>query len=241
GSANELLIQDTSTRAPRFSVVVPTLEEAANLPELWAALRAQGEPFQGIVSDGESRDGTAALARELGAEVVRGPRGRGAQLARGAARARGELVLFLHADTRLAPGALTALARAFEDPALVASGMRQRIDHPARFYRLVERAADRRVRRGWVYGDSGLCVRREALVRVGGVPELALFEDLELSRRLRGLGKIALVSEAELVISARRWERDGRIRRTLANWGLTVLWFLGVPPAALARAYRPMG
>jgi rSAM/selenodomain-associated transferase 2 len=227
--------------APRFSVVVPTLEEALNLPELWASLGAQGAPFQGIVSDGGSRDGTAALARELGAEVVVGPRNRGAQLARGAALARGELLVFLHADTRLAPGSFAALARAFEDPELVASGMRQRIDHPARFYRLVERAADRRVRRGWVYGDSGLCVRRAALERAGGVPELALFEDLELSRRLRKLGKIALVAEAELLISPRRWERDGRIRRTLANWSLTALWFLGVPPAALVRAYRPMG
>lgn len=227
--------------APRFSVVVPTLNEAENLPRLWASLRAQGEPFQGLVSDGESGDGTAEVARELGAEVVLGPRGRGAQLARGARAARGELVLFLHADTRLAPGTLAALARAFEEPALVASGMRQRIEHPARFYRLVERAADRRVRRGWVYGDSGLCVRRAVLARAGGVPELELFEDLELSRRLRKLGKIALVPGAELVISPRRWERDGRIRRTLANWGLTALWFLGVPPAALARAYRPMG
>jgi rSAM/selenodomain-associated transferase 2 len=230
----------SASSAPRFSVVVPTLEEAANLPELWAALSAQGEPFQGIVSDGGSRDGTAQLARELGAEVVLGPRGRGPQLARGAALARGELVLFLHADTRLAPGALAALARAFADPALVASGMRQRIDHPARFYRLVERAADRRVRRGWVYGDSGLCVRRTALAEAGGVPLLDVFEDLELSRRLRKLGKVALVPAAELVISPRRWERDGRIRRTLANQALTALWFLGVPPAALARAYRPM-
>jgi rSAM/selenodomain-associated transferase 2 len=230
-----------SPLAPRFSVVVPTLEEASNLPDLWAALSAQGEPFQGIVSDGGSRDGSAEVARALGAEVVVGPRGRGVQLARGAAAARGELVLFLHADTRPSPNAFAAMGRAFEDARLVATGLRQRIDHPARFYRLVEHAADRRVRRGWVYGDSGLCVRRARLEAIGGVPPLALFEDLELSRRLRRLGRLALVDEAELLISARRWERDGRLRRTFANWSLTALWFLGVPPGALARAYRPMG
>lgn len=227
--------------APGLSIVVPTLDEAANLPALWAALEAQGVPFEGLVSDGGSRDGTPALARALGATVLEGPRGRGQQLARGAAAARGALVLVLHADTRPAPGALAALVAAFADPRVIATGMRQRIDHPARFYRLVERAADRRVRRGWVYGDSGLCVRRTALEAVGGVPPLELFEDLELTRRLRRHGRIVLVPEAELVISARRWERDGRLWRTLSNRALTALYFLGVPPRVLARAYRPMG
>lgn len=227
--------------APGLSVVVPTLDEAANLPRLWAALRAQDVPFEGLVSDGGSRDGTPELARALGATVLCGARGRGQQLARGAQAARGELLLFLHADTWPAPGALAALLAAFAEPALVATGMRQRIDHPARFYRLVERAADRRVRRGWVYGDSGLCVRRTALAAVGGVPPLELFEDLELTRRLRRHGRVALVERAELVISARRWERDGRVRRTLLNRALTALYFAGVPPRLLARAYRPMG
>lgn len=231
----------SSNAAPPLSVVVPTLDEAANLPELWAALRDQGVPFEGVVSDGGSRDDTLAVARALGATVVAGPRGRGQQLARGVEAAQGERVLILHADTRPGPGALRALEAAFRAPDLIATGMRQRIDHPARFYRLVERAADRRVRRGWVYGDSGLCVRRAALAAAGGVPELELFEDLELTRRLRRLGRIALVPEAELVISARRWEREGRIRRTLANRALTALYFLGVPPRVLARAYRPMG
>jgi len=234
-------VTHAASPAPVLSIVVPTLDEAANLPALWAALRAQGVPFEGLVSDGGSRDATCALARELGATLVEGQRGRGAQLARGAARARGELVLFLHADSRPGPGALAALVAAFAGRGLVAAGMRQRIDHPARFYRWVERAADRRVQRGIVYGDSGLCVRRAELEAVGGVPPLELFEDLELSRRLRRRGRIALVAEAELVISARRWERDGRLRRTLANRLLLGLYLLGVPARLLARAYRPMG
>jgi len=231
----------SGSAAPDLSIVVPTLDEAVHLPLLWAALDAQGVPFEGIVSDGGSRDETCAVARGLGATVLTGTLGRGAQLARGVAAAHGELVLLLHADTRPAPGALAALRAAFADHSLIATGMRQRIDHPARFYRWVERAADRRVRRGWVYGDSGLCVRRTELAAVGGVPPLELFEDLELTRRLRRRGRIALVPEAELVISARRWERDGRVRRTLANRALTALYFLGVPARLLARAYRPMG
>lgn len=225
--------------APRFSLVVPTWNESERLPRLAASLAVQGLVHEWIVSDAASPDGTARLAETLGARVVEGPRGRGAQLARGAALARGELLLFVHADALLAPGALTALDDAFRDPGLIASGMRQSIEHPARFYRLVERAADRRVRHGWVYGDSGLCVRRTAYDAAGGFRPLPVFEDLDLSARLRRRGRVALVREARLLVSARRWEREGRLRRTLKNWGLTFLWSVGVEPERLARHYSP--
>jgi len=194
-----------------------------------------------LVSDGESRDGTPELAERLGFRVLCGPSGRGRQLGRGAAAARGELLLFLHADALLAPGSLAALRGAFQDPALIAAGMRQRIDHGARFYRWVERAADRRVARGWVYGDSGLAVRRAAYHVAGGFRSFAVFEDLDLCARLRRLGQIELVPGAELTISPRRWEREGRLRRTLKNWCLTVAWTAGVDPRRLAKHYPPCG
>jgi len=171
--------------------------------------------------------------------VLRGARGRGPQLSAGARAARGELLLFVHADAELAPGALAALLRAFAEPRLLAAGLRQVIAHEARFYRWVERAADRRVRAGWVYGDSGLCVRRPAYEAVGGFGAQEVFEDLDLSRRLRRIGRVALVEEAVLRVSPRRWEREGRLRRTLKNWALTALWTAGVEPARLARFYRP--
>ena len=223
----------------QLSVIVPTWNEVVALPRLFASLDAQGHAHERIVADGSSRDGTPELAERLGARVVRGARGRGAQLAAGARAARGELLLFLHADAELAPGALAALARAFDDPALLAAGLRQVIAHEARFYRLVERAANRRVRAGWVYGDSGLCVRRAAYDAVGGFGAQEVFEDLDLSRRLRRAGRIALVEEAVLCCSPRRWEHEGRLRRTLKNWVLTALWTAGVAPARLARFYRP--
>ena len=230
-----------STASPTFSVVVPTWNEAANLPRLAASLALQARKHEWIVTDGESSDGSVELAERLGARVVRGKRGRGGQLMRGAQAARGELLLFLHADARLAPGALSALEAAFGDPRVIATGMRQVIEHQARFYRWVERAANRRVALGWVYGDSGLCVRRAAYDAVGGFHELALFEDLDLSKRLRRRGRIALVHAAELGCSPRRWELEGRLRRTIKNWFLTVLWAAGVDPARLARFYPPPG
>lgn len=225
-------------RPRRVSIVVPTWNEGRTLPRLVASLACE-EPHELIVSDGGSPDGTAELAEQLGARVVRGARGRGAQLARGAELARAELLLFLHADTVLTPGSLGALARAFEDPALSAAGLRQSIEHEARFYRWVEGAADRRVRLGWVYGDSGLCVRRSAYDAVGGFRALALFEDLDLCARLRRHGRIALVPGARLTISPRRWEQEGRLRRTLKNWSLTLLFAAGIAPERLARHYPP--
>jgi len=224
---------------PRLAVVVPTWNERESLPALAASLAAQGVAHEWIVSDAESPDGTAARARELGARVVSGARGRGAQLARGAEETGAELLLFLHADAALEAGALAALEAAFADPHLQASGMRQTIAHPARFYRWVERAADRRVRHGWVYGDSALCVRRAAYRAVGGFRPLPVFEDLDLSARLRRHGRVALVPEARVRVSARRWEREGRLRRTLVNWALTGLWAAGVAPERLARHYAP--
>lgn len=224
-----------------LSVVIPTWNEAGQLPQCLASLARQAHAHEVIVSDGGSADGTAELAGRLGARVVAGERGRGAQLARGARIARGELLLFLHADAHLAPGALEAVARTFADPAVIAAGLRQRIVHEARFYRWIERAADARVRAGWVYGDSGLAVRRSAYEAVGGFRPLALFEDLDLSKRLRRHGRIAFVAAAELACSPRRWEREGRLRRTLKNWVLTGLWAAGVDPARLARFYPPHG
>jgi len=195
-----------------------------------------------LVTDGGSDDGTGRLAQAAagaGVRLVSGPAGRGAQLARGAELADGDLLLFLHADCIPAPGALAHLRAAFEDPALCAAAMSQRITAPGRFFRWVERAADARSRRGRVMGDSGLIVRREAYRAVGGFRALPLFEDLDLSRRLRGQGPMTLVQNAVLEISPRRWQREGPLRCTLRNWMLRILYTLGVDPERLRRMYPP--
>lgn len=229
---------------PSLAAVVPTLDEASQLPSLLASLRGPewlDSAQEIIVSDGGSADATATLATRHGANLVTGEPGRGGQLARGAARARSELLLFLHADARLRPGSLRAVRAAFEDPELVATGMCQRIDHPGRIFRWIERMANRRVSWGWIYGDSGLVCRREAYERVGGFRPLPIFEDLDLSRRLKRAGRVGLVSGAFLTVSSRRWEREGPLRRTIKNWCLTLAWAVGVAPERLARFYPPHG
>ena len=248
--------------APRLVAVVPARDEAARLPGLLARLLGgaaaassapatagpSGDPDPdraalAIVADGGSSDGTQDLARAAGAEVVDAPPGRGPQLRAGGIRALervgpDDLLLFVHADNRPAPGALAALrAAAAALPEALAFAPSQRVDAPGWVYRRIERAADRRAARGLVLGDSGLCVRAGAYEAVGGYAPLPLFEDLDLSMRLAARGPVRLVPGARMVVCARRWKREGALRATVRNRILTLGWRLGVPAERLAAWY----
>jgi len=227
-------------------VVVPTLDEERWIASALERVAAGGPRAPAdradrvVVADGGSSDRTCEIARAYGAEVVRAPTGRGSQLAAGAALLDTELLLFLHADCIPAEGALAEVRRAFADERLRAAALSQKIEAPGLFYRLVERAADLRVRwLGVVYGDSSLVVRRAAYLDAGGFPPLALFEDVELSRRLRRSARPRLLPSATVRVSARRWEEEGRSRATLRNWILALAYFSGADPERLARHYAP--
>jgi rSAM/selenodomain-associated transferase 2 len=166
------------------------------------------------------------------------PVGRGAQMNAGAARATGEWLLFLHADSRLAPGWVDLFARVSRDRQLVGGWFRFALDSPQWQARVVERLVAVRVR-VWKlpYGDQGLFVRRDVFERLGGYRELPLMEDVEFVRRLTRAGRVAELPLV-LVTSARRWERDGWFRRSFRNLLLLSLYFAGVSPAHLARWYE---
>jgi len=220
----------------RVSVVIPTLNEAASLPGVLAGL--PDGIAQVIVADGGSRDGTGALARSGGARVVESPPGRGGQMNAGAAVADGEVLLFLHADTRLPPDAVAHVARALADPRVVGGGFRLSIDSRDRFLGLVAASATLRTRlTGVFYGDQALFVRREVFVRMGGFDPFPLMEDVAFGRRLKREGRVVLLPVAA-VTSARRWERENPLFTTVRNWLLVSLFLLGVPPRRLARWYR---
>lgn len=243
------MAEGSSAEPATLAVVVPTLDEADTLPRLFASLgwppapgsRAPGPsvPECVIVVDGGSADGTLSVARAHGALALEARRGRGRQLAAGARAAQADLLVFLHADASVAPGALASVRATFRSPDLVAAGMRQSIEARGLLYRAIERAANLRVHLGRVYGDSGLCVRRSAYEAAGGFRDLPLFEDLDLARRLRRLGRVELVQGAELRVCARRWREEGVLQRTVKNWLLTAGFCLGVDPARLERHYRP--
>jgi len=216
----------------RISVVIPTLNAAATLPDTLAAL--EGTPA--LVVDGGSVDATVAVARRAGARVIAAPRGRGAQFAAGIAAAQGQWLLLLHADTRLASGWQAAAVRLMDGDGCRAGYFRFMLDSAdPRARRLERRVAWRCRALGLPYGDQGLLISRQLLAEVGGMRELPLMEDVDLVRRIGRARLVAL--DAAAVTSAARWERDGWRRRSLRNLGCLALYFAGVPPRLIARLY----
>src|SRR2546427_191695 len=174
-----------------LSVVVPTLDEAEALPATLAAARQPGV-CEVIVVDGGSRDGTLAVARPLADRVLRAPRGRAQQMNAGAAAARADVLLFLHADTRLPAGYAQAVAGALADPAVVGGRFDVRLDAAGFAYRALGRLISLRSRLTRVAtGDQAIFVRRAVFEHLGGYPLVPLMEDVALSRALKRAGRIA--------------------------------------------------
>jgi rSAM/selenodomain-associated transferase 2 len=221
-----------------LSVVVPTLNEEQALPAaLGAARQAAGAEI--VVVDGGSSDGTIDVARRLADRVLVGPRGRALQMNTGAQAARGDVLLFLHADTRLPAGYADAVAEALDDPAVAGGRFDVRLDAPGAIYRVLERMIGWRSRATRIAtGDQAIFVRRTAFERLGGFPPIALMEDVALSRALKRAGRVACLS-ATVVTSARRWQAHGVLRTIFLMWTVRLAFFLGVSPTRLARLYRP--
>lgn len=229
------------------SVVVPTLNEAGGVAEALASVRRQPGPWEVVVADGGSTDGTAdAVSRALpDAKVVTGAQGRALQMNAGAALATGDVLLFLHADTRLPDGAFDDVRHALADAAAAGGCFRTAFDlhdgaddfGPAgrAFMRLWESRLWMRWHR-LAFGDRALFVRSEVFDAVGGFPEQPLFEDLDLVRSVRQHGRFVFL-DAEVTTSARRFRRHGAVRQQLRNVGLWLGWNLGVAPARLKRFY----
>jgi rSAM/selenodomain-associated transferase 2 len=192
-----------------------------------------------LVVDGGSQDGTLAVARARGAAILAAPRGRGAQLHAGARAARGEVLWFVHADTLVPADAAEQIVAALRDSAVVGGNFRLRFGGPRLAARILTGLQPLFGWLGLCYGDSALFVRREAYERIGGFRPFLLFEDLDLVRRLRRVGRLAHVP-SEVIASSRRFE--GRsFALTLARWvALQLLYWLGVPPDRLARHYAPI-
>ncbi|HWB07930.1 MAG TPA: TIGR04283 family arsenosugar biosynthesis glycosyltransferase [Pirellulales bacterium] len=232
----DTIVEDVRDSLVPVSIVIPALNEAAMIAASVTSALATG-PHEVIVVDGGSRDDTASLARAAGAGVVVCPPGRAFQQNAGARAASGDVLLFLHADTRLAVDGLRQMEAALTDAAVGCGAFRQAIEAEGWLYRLLERGnAWRAARRGLPYGDQGIFVRRELFEEIGGFPRLKLMEDVFLMKRLRRRAWPVLLP-GPLYVSARRWQRRGVIRQTLRNWGLLVSAGLGVHPDRLARFY----
>jgi rSAM/selenodomain-associated transferase 2 len=217
------------------SVIIPALNEESCLAETLGSVRAE-RAHQIIVADGGSTDATRAAAAEADL-FLEAPRGRAAQMNAGAARATGGVLLFLHADCTLEPGALADAERLLRQRTTIAGCYSMMVRAEGLLYRSIDACATARVRlTGLVYGDQGLFVRRRDFERLGGFPALRLMEDVFFSRTLRRRGRI-VVSPRRIFVSPRRWQRAGLVRQTLRNWTLTTLAAVGVHPDLLAAFY----
>ncbi len=220
-----------------ISVVIPTLNEEQHVEETLRSVRKGGSGVEILVVDGGSNDATVEQAKELADRVLRGPRGRGRQMNRGAKAANGDLLLFLHADTRVPPNFDHVIRSTLRENGVVAGCFRLTIDAEHAGLTLIEWAANMRSRLIQLpYGDQGLFLRKDTFRSNCGFPEQSLMEDLELVCRLRRKGRIR-TSPVPVKTAPRRWEQNGIIANTFYNQMLLTGYFLGVSPDHLAKWY----
>ncbi len=222
----------------RLTIVIPALDEAAVVEDTLARLQPlRGRGHEVILVDGGSRDGTPRLAVPLVDRLLHAPRGRARQMNAGAACARGDVLLFLHADTELPRDADARVAVALGSPAAVWGRFDVHLSGRHPLLRVVERSMNLRSRlSGIATGDQAIFVRRDAFRSVGGFPDLPLMEDIAFSRTLKSLARPVCVA-APAVTSSRRWEGQGVLRTILLMWRLRLGYALGIDPGRLARGY----
>jgi rSAM/selenodomain-associated transferase 2 len=220
-----------------LSIIIPTCNEADEIGRAVASAQ-QAPDVEVLVVDGASTDRTIEIARRLGARILQAERGRACQMNAGAQAARGDVLLFLHADTRLPSGFEQTVQTLMAEPRVVAGAFRLVIDAPSAALRLIAAAANWRARRLQMpYGDQAIFLRSELFRNLGGYADLPFMEDFEFVRRLRRQGRIEVLS-APVLTSARRWQQVGTWRTTLINQLAIAAYAAGVSPWRIGSWYR---
>lgn len=229
----------------RFSVIIPVYREEARIAALLA--HVAGLPVPGgaeiLVVDGDPQQRTLAAVPEGAALSLAAAKGRARQMNAGARASHGDVLLFLHADTRLPADAFTRATACLADPGIGGGAFSLRIEATEGAagpgLRFIAWAANLRARLSRApYGDQAIFLRRDVFMALGGFPDIPLMEDLELMTRLRRSGGRIRILDAYAATSARRWEREGLLRCTGRNVLLRTLYHLGVPARRLAEFYR---
>jgi rSAM/selenodomain-associated transferase 2 len=219
-----------------ISVVIPVLNEERTLAATVQALLAL-RPHEILVVDGGSDDQTRDLCASLNVKLIRSARGRARQMNEGARLASGDILLFLHADTRLPESALTDIKSALGDERCPGGRFDVELEGRHWMLKIIGALINFRSRVTRVgTGDQAIFARREVFVRLGGYPDIPLMEDIAFCRALKRLGRIACL-RSRVITSARRWESDGVWLTVVRMWTLKFLYFAGVSPARLKRFY----
>ena len=219
-----------------ISVIIPVLNEEKSIAAMLDALFALA-PYEVIIVDGGSSDRTREIAAQFSVKIISSERGRARQMNRGAREASGDVLLFLHADTRLPPTAFDDITDALVDQRYVGGRFYVELEGSHWMLPLVGRIISYRSRLSKVStGDQALFVRREIFRRLGGFEEIPMMEDVAFCQALKRLGTLACL-RSRVVTSARRWEMDGVWRTILRMWVLKLCYFAGVSPARLKQFY----
>ena len=222
-----------------ISVIIPTLNEQEVLGRTLSLL-GNNHDCEVIVVDGGSSDATLSLAQNGCCRIISSPRGRAGQMNLGAAEAKGEIFIFLHADTVLPGNFPHLIVDALSRPEVVAGAFSLAIDSPATSLSVIACLANLRSRLLHLpYGDQALFVSRSMFNAIGGFPEMEIMEDFVFIRKLKKEGKIIILPECATT-SARRWQNIGIVKTTLTNQLIVCGYSLGVPPVILAKWYRQM-
>ncbi|MDD5712890.1 MAG: TIGR04283 family arsenosugar biosynthesis glycosyltransferase [Smithellaceae bacterium] len=224
--------------AESFSIIIPVYREEAQIDGVLANCRALEGDFakEIIVVDGGSGE-TLGIVSDPDVIKLRSPKGRGVQMNTGAAFARGDVLIFLHADTRLPAEALMEIASARKMQGCQAGAFQLSIASPRPVFRLIEKTAALRSRlTGVPYGDQTIFLDKDLFSALDGFRPFPVMEDVDLMRRAKKKGKV-LILGTSVVTSARRWEREGIVYCTLRNWLLMVLYLAGVSPQRIAKFY----
>ncbi|MCI0399699.1 MAG: TIGR04283 family arsenosugar biosynthesis glycosyltransferase [Gammaproteobacteria bacterium] len=222
----------------RLSVIIPTLNQADEISGMLCPLQSlRARHHEVIVVDGGSDDGMRDAARGLADSVILGTRGRGRQMNAGAALATGEILIFLHADTRLPEGVDRFLPLAMAESARDWGRFDVRLSGSHRIFRLIESLMNLRSRlTGIATGDQAIFIRRHLFTQIGGFPEIDLMEDIAISHVLKCHGR-PLCLRQRVVTSSRRWEQYGIFRTIIKMWYLRLAYMLGADPSDLAEQY----
>lgn len=219
-----------------LSVIIPTLNEACNLEKTLNSIAS--DTLEVIVSDGGSQDETLEIAYKWGAKILRGTTGKATQMNTAAFSAQGDILLFLHADTKLPSGYSLAITDILSRKEVVGGAFRLGIDGNGLGFRLIEIGANiRSILFSVPYGDQAIFIKRDLFLKIGGYTDIPIMEDFDLVRRLLKQGLVKTANKS-VCTSNRRWTKHGIIKTTAWNWIIVGAWILGVHPARLAAWYK---
>jgi rSAM/selenodomain-associated transferase 2 len=222
----------------RFSIIIPVLNEAEQINSLIEHIRSQysEHSYEVIVVDGDPQGSTIKVIQHREVIAITAEQGRGRQMNAGAAVARGETLIFLHADTRLPDNGLGKISQTLENQKYVGGAFDLEIESDRLFLKYIAVRASFRSRLNRIpYGDQGIFIRKSYFDKIGGFKEIPLMEDIDLMRRIKKDRKKICILPDKVMTSARRWERDGAFYTTFRNQILLALFYLGVSPTTLAK------